>query len=204
MAERPPTRAERIHARWRPIAVTLAAIIVVNLLVHVLVLKRSGVVSGDRELILAAARERAATARNEALDLERTTSKLACARSEISRVFDDLLSSKSERMTAIQREVREMARSRGLDPDRITYNASPVKGTGLVRFTIRFPLQGAYETLEDFVRAAEDSPNFLIVDSVSIREGEGDRIRLEVELATYFQAPDAEGILKALVASGRS
>lgn len=204
MAERRPTRAERLHARWRPIAITLAAIVVVNLLVHALVLKRSGVISGDRELILKAARERTATARNEALDLERTTSKLACARSEISRVFDDLLSSKTERMTSIQREVREMARSRGLDPNRITYGATPVKGTSLVRFTIQFPLEGPYETLEDFVRAAEDSPNFLIVDSVSIHEGAGERLLLGVELATYFQAPDAEGVLKALSAPGRT
>lgn len=203
MAERRATRGDRILELWRPIAVILAVIVVVNGLVHGLVLKRTGAVSGDRELILAAARERVEAVRAETLELERTSSKLACARSEIARVFNDLLSSKSERMTSIQREVRELARSRGLDPDRITYKATAVKDTNLVRFTITFPLLGDYAVLEDFVRAAEDSTNFLIVESVSFREGSGSKLSLAVELVTYFQAPDAEGLARSLATAGR-
>lgn len=204
MAEKRTSRGERLLGAWRTIAIVLAVVIVANGLIHALVIKRSGAISGDRDLILGAARERVGLVRSEALELERTASKLACARAEISRVFNDLLSSKAERMTSIQREVRALATSRGLDPDRIQYRATPVKDTNLVRFTITFPLVGDYATLEDFVRAAEDSPNFLIVESVSFQEGAGKKLSLAVELATYFQAPDAESLARALSRTGRS
>ena len=182
----------------------LAAVVVVNVLAHVLVIRRTGAVSGDREIILGSARERVAGIRDEAMNLERTSSKLACARSEVSRVYDEMLSSKAERMTSIQREVRALAKARGLDPDRIDYKATDVKGTGLVRFTVTFPLKGEYATLEDFVKAVEESPNFLIVDQISLNEAEGKDLVLEVNLATYFQAPDAETFARQFARAGRS
>jgi Tfp pilus assembly protein PilO len=197
-------RLERILESWRPIAAALAVLIVLNVLAHALVIRRTGAVSGDRELILGSARERVATAREEAQSLERTASKLACARSEVSRVFDDLLSSKSERMTSIQREVRALARERGLDPDRITYRATEIKNTGLVRFTISFPLRGQYATLEDFLKAVEESPNFLIVDQIALQEETGGMLLLTVDLATYFQGPDAEALARAFRRAGRT
>jgi Tfp pilus assembly protein PilO len=204
VADRKPAPAERVLQRWRPIAAVLGAVIVVNVLAHALVIRRTGAVSGDREIILGSARERVAAVREEALALERTASKLACARSEVSRVYDEMLSSKAERMTSIQREVRALAKARGLDPDRIDYKATDVKGTGLVRFTITFPLQGEYATLEDFVKAVEESPNFLIVDQISLSEAEGNELVLAVNLATYFQAPDAVALERAFARVGRS
>ena len=119
-------------------------------------------------------------------------------------MYDDLLSSKAERMTSIQREVRALAKARGLDPDRIDYKATDVKGTGLVRFTVTFPLRGEYATLEDFVKAVEESPNFLIVDQISLTETEGTELVLAVSLATYFQAPDAETFARQFARAGRT
>jgi Tfp pilus assembly protein PilO len=204
VAERRPSRIDRVLASWRPIAAVLAGIVVLNVLAHVLVIRRTGAVSGDRELILAAERTRVAGVRSETDELERTASKLACARSEVSHVFDDVLSGKAERMTSIQREVRALAKARGLDPDRIQYQWTDVKDTGLVRFTVSFPLEGEYETLLDFVKAVEDSPNFLIVDEINLTQQEGRRLLLDVHLATYFQSPDAEEIERAFGRSGKT
>lgn len=198
------TWADRLLARWRPISVALAAIVVVDVAAHVLVMRRTGAVSGDRRLILLAAQQRTAGVRAETDALERTASKLACAESEVVHVFDDILSSKEERMTAIQREVRRLAQERNLDADRISYAASTVKDTGLVRFTISFPLKGDYATLQDFVRAVEASPNFLIVDNISLDEIQGEGLSLKVVLATYFQAPDAEDVERAFAVGGRT
>lgn len=204
VAERRRGLAESVLARWQPLALGLAALVILNVLAHVLVIRRTGAVSGDREVILRTARERLAGVRTEVDGLARTSSKLACTRSEIARVYDDLLSSKEERMTSIQREVRKLAVDRGLDPDRISYSPSEVKDTGLVRFTISFPLEGDYSTLEDFVNAVEDSENFLIIEQVSMVEADGRKLRLNVDLATYFQAPDAAAVARALARGGRS
>ena len=204
MAERRRSAFDRLLAAWRPVSAVLAAVIAMNVLVHVLVIRRTGAVSGDREMILASARDRLRLAREEADGHARTSSKLACAKSDVAHVFDDLLSSKEERMTAIQREVRKLAADRGLDPARITYNATEIKDTGLVRFTIAFPLNGTYATLQDFVKAVEDSPNFLIVDNIVIDETDGSSLSLQVQLATYFQGPDAERLARAFVQKERS
>ncbi len=204
MAERKRSLFDRLLGAWRQVAIVLAAVIAVNVLLHVLVIRRTGAVSGDREMILAAARERLRDARAEANGHARTAAKLACAKSDVAHVFDELLSSKEERMTAIQRQVRELATERGLDPARISYNATEVKDTGLVRFTISFPLQGKYSTLEDFVKAVEESPNFLIVDNISMDENQGADLRLQVQLATYFQAPDAAGVARAFNGKDKS
>ena len=195
---------DRLLARWKPISAVLGVIVVLDIAAHVLVMRRTGVVSGDRRLILLDAQQRTAGVRAETDALERTASKLACAESEVVHVFDDVLSSKEERMTAIQREVRKLAKDRGLDPDRISYNATDVKDTGLVRFTISFPLEGDYATLQDFVRAIEASQNFLIVDNIGLDETQGSRLSLRVVLATYFQAPDAQAVARAFGAGGKS
>ena len=107
-------------------------------------------------------------------------------------------------MTSIQREVRALAKERGLDPDHITYKATEIKNTGLVRFQISFPLRGQYATLEDFVKAVEESPNFLIVDQIQLQEGTDKDLLLTVDLATYFQSPDAVALARAFQRAGRS
>ena len=204
MAEKKAGLADRVLSHWQTIAMALAAVMIVNVLVHVLVIRRTGAVSGDREIILKSARERTETVRTEVDGLRRTAGQLACAHSDVEMVFDDLLSSKQERMTAIQREVRKLAKDRGLDPERISYSADPIKDTGLVRFTVSFPLEGEYATLQDFVKAVEESKNFLIVEQVHIDESNTNKLKLMVELATYFQAPDAAQLAQRFAAAGRS
>ena len=207
MAElRAPRGLGFVLSRWQPIAGVLAAIVVVNLAVYVGVIRSVVRLSGNRHAILATQQERVTAVRSELDALERTSSKLACVESDVQHVFEVQLSSKMERMTAIQREVRKLARDRGLDPDRITYGATAVKDSGLVRFTIAFPLEGAYDTLQGFIQAVEASPNFLIVQGVSIQEAQGSSLKLQIELVTYFQDPDA-GTLEAAfpaLAGGRT
>jgi Tfp pilus assembly protein PilO len=183
--------------RWKPLSIALAAIVVANVLVHVFVIRRSVEGSGDREAILRTHRAEVAKAREELVQLERTASKLACVESDVDEVFERMLSSKAERMTAIQRELRQLARDRHLDPEAITYTASEVAGTGLVRFTASFPLTGSYETLRDFIGAVEASSNFLVVQDIGLSGQEGQTLSLDIRLATYFQSPDIDRLKAA-------
>jgi Tfp pilus assembly protein PilO len=179
-----------LHERWKPISLVLLAVSILDLAAYLGVIRGIVRTSGNSEVVLATEQAKADKARDEVVGLERITSKLACTRSDVERVFDQTLSYKNDRMTRIQREVRDLARAHQLDPDQISYSTSPLKDTGLVRFQISFPLDGRYVTLQDFIKEVEQSPNFLIVDSVNMQESLGQDLKLQIRLVTYFQAPD--------------
>lgn len=180
----------RIHDHWRSIALALAAIVALNVAAYAGFVRGVVRTSGDSEAILAKEQARVGGIRSEVGGLERVASKLACTRSDVERVFDETLSTKAERMTEVQRELRDLARARKIDPDAISYAATTVKDTGLVRFQISFPLEGAYATLEDFIKSVEASTNFLIVEDITMQEAEGANLVLSIQLVTYFQAPE--------------
>ena len=182
----------RIHDHWRPVALVLAAIVVLDVVAYVGFVRTMVRTSGDSEAILAKEQARVGGIRSEVSGLERVASKLACTRSDVERVFNETLSTKGERMTEVQRELRQLARARKIDPDAISYTANTVKDTGLVRFQISFPLDGAYATLEDFIKSVEASKNFLIVEDITMQASQGASLTLNIQLVTYFQAPDEE------------
>ena len=185
--------------RWRPLAVVLGAVVVVNLLLHFLVIRDVVRTSGDREAILATRQGKLHQKEVQVAALERAASKLACTRSDLKHLFEDVLSSKEERLTAILREVRQLAASNGMDPERIAYSVSAMPRAELVKFGISFPLAGPYETLRKFIRQVEDSPNFLVIEDVSLAgdRAQGLELKLGVKLTTFFQAPDLEALKAA-------
>jgi len=183
---------DQLHARWQPLAVGLLAAIVLNGAAYFGFIRAYVKTSGDAEAIVASEQERLARIQSDVTGLERLTSKLACTRSDVERVFDETLSSKEKRLTAIQRELRLLAKERNLDPDLISYSAATVRQTDLVKLSIAFPLEGPYETLEGFIASVEESKNFLIVEDVSMQESQGKTLRLAISLVTYFQAPRME------------
>ena len=191
MAERLSLLAA-IHSRWRAIAAVLALVVAVDAAAYFGYVRALARTSGDSEAILAKEQSKLSQLRAEVGGLEKITSKLACTRSDVDSIFEETLSSKEERMTSIQRELRDLARERRIDPEAITYTPTPVRGTGLVRFQVTFPLQGPYETLEDFIKAVESSKNFLIVESISMQEAQGANLNLNIQLVTYFQSPREE------------
>ena len=106
--------------------------------------------------------------------------------------YGNRLGTQSSRMTAIQREVRAIAREFRIDPENIDYMTSPVEGTDLMRFQITVPLTGGYPNLRHFLNRIESSQHLLTVDSVELtgsREG-GAMLSLTVKMATYFKSLD--------------
>lgn len=202
MAERPRRRFDEVLERWRPIAIALAGLVTVNVLLHVFVIRETVRVSGDREAILANERDRLGRQRAEVAELEATASKFACTSSDVEHVFEDVLSSKQQRMTAIQRELRRLARENRMDPERLSYTGSEVADTGLVQFGVSFPLSGPFEMLQHFIEDVESSPNFLIVSDISLTgdRSQGQNLRLQVRVATYFTAPSVEALEQAFPA----
>ncbi|MCZ6696702.1 MAG: GspMb/PilO family protein [Acidobacteria bacterium] len=108
--------------------------------------------------------------------------------------FENRLGTQRSRMTAIQREVRAIAREFRIDPESLDYVTSEVEGTDLIRFQVTIPLTGGYPNLRHFLNRIESSQHLLTVDSVELtgsREG-GAMLSLTVKMATYFKTLDRE------------
>ncbi|PYQ10535.1 MAG: hypothetical protein DMH00_10840 [Acidobacteria bacterium] len=120
-------------------------------------------------------------------------------KSKVDRFYQDVLGSKDARMIRIQREVRAIASSLGLDPETIAYDPELLDKVGLVRFGINVPLSGDYRNLRQFINKIEKSENFFIVDSVTLGGGKdgGALLDLEIHLSTYFDSPELRMIQKA-------
>jgi Tfp pilus assembly protein PilO len=118
---------------------------------------------------------------------------------KVNTFYGDLLGSKEGRMIRIQREVRSIAASLGMDPESIGYTPTYLDKVDLVQFSISVPLVGDYRNLRQFISKIENSENFLIIDSVTLggsRDG-GALLDLSIQLSTYFSAPEMKPPPKA-------
>ncbi|UCF80108.1 MAG: hypothetical protein JSV08_06190 [Acidobacteriota bacterium] len=121
----------------------------------------------------------------------------------------EVLSTKRERMTFFQREIRRMAQQAGVRLETIGYSAEEVRenrglpgavnlgpawtdaGEGaLVRFSTTLPLEGTYRAIRKFLSAVENNPGlFLVIKRLTLRSNAADRVNqisLNVEFSTYF------------------
>lgn len=63
----------------------------------------------------------------------------------------------------------------------------PEKDARLGRLEIRMVLQGEYENLRRFIYELERAPEFVIIDDVTLTEGnEGEALTLRIDLSTYY------------------
>ena len=121
--------------------------------------------------------------------MERQCKRLEQQQKNLVHFHDDILSDKVTKLTAIQREIRDLATQFEINPENISYSPEYVKDQELVNFEISFPLRGSYENLRQFIDRVERSQNFLIIDDISLtdaREG-GVVLSLNIRLRTFFQ-----------------
>src|SRR5262245_60348112 len=76
-------------------------------------------------------------------------------KSKVDTFYHDILGSKDERMIRIQREVRAIASSLGMDPETIAYQPEDLEKVGLISFVINVPLAGDYRNLRQFINKIE-------------------------------------------------
>jgi len=130
--------------------------------------------------------------------------KVGLLRGEFDRVLDgersletfyrDVLSTKQERMTPVQRELRSIASKFGIKPESISYAKEIFEEDRIVRFSASLPLNGSYESLRAFIDAIENSANFITIQSIQLADSKegGVILSLNINVATYFFDPDVE------------
>jgi Tfp pilus assembly protein PilO len=110
----------------------------------------------------------------------------------LAEFYASRLGIQTERMTAIQKEIRAIASEFRIDPTSIEYQRENVEKSDLVRFQMSVPLEGGYPNLRQFISRVESSKYLLIVDSVELTgsQGGGAMLGLTIRISTYFRDPD--------------
>jgi Tfp pilus assembly protein PilO len=121
----------------------------------------------------AALRERAASIRGNAADVE--------------RFYRSLAGSEKADLLPTLKAIEKLAGSPGLRPGSRAFQREEVRDARVERVAVALPLEGSYEELVGFLREVEASPRFLTVDRVSLRAETDGGARLQVELSTYLR-----------------
>ena len=80
-----------------------------------------------------------------------------------------------------------MSRSAGLRSDTISFHQHTPDARGLMQVDIATAVEGDYDSLVQFLDKLERSDNFYVLDSLALASGTVGKIRLNVQLRTYFR-----------------
>jgi len=181
---------ERIVAEHRALVVTLVTVLVVNVAIYALVVRPLGAKQ-------AGAADRAATAAAALASAER---ELAMARAlvegkthadeELSAFYEKVLPSDlaaARRLTYAS--LPALARRTNVKyEERRTEVEEAEKDARLGHLRIRMGLQSDYENFRNFIYQLESTPEFVILDDVTLAEGEGSGpLTITLNLSTYFR-----------------
>lgn len=179
----------RVVAEKRPIVLTLVIALAANLAAYVIVVRPRGVKS-------AGAADRAAQAVETLRGAER---ELATARAlvegkktadvELDAFYQKVLPADlvaARRMTYVS--LPALARRTGVRfEQRRTTPEQPDEDARLGHLTIRMVLVGEWQDIRDFIFQLETAPEFVIIDDVTVVEGDEREQTLTIDLSTYFR-----------------
>ncbi len=110
----------------------------------------------------------------------------------VDRFYDEMLSTKRDRMVPFQRALDGVGREFNVRAERVQVGSQSLAAEGIEAMAFSFPLTAGYENLRQFLARLEEIDQFLIVRQVALGGGqEGGRLlQLSVDVETYFNAPE--------------
>jgi Tfp pilus assembly protein PilO len=89
--------------------------------------------------------------------------------------------------SAISEDLGGLSRSAGLRSDAISFHQHPADARGLMQVDITTSVEGDYDSLVQFLNKLEHSDNFYVLDSLALASSSLGKLRLNVQLRTYFR-----------------
>jgi len=89
--------------------------------------------------------------------------------------------------SAISEDLGGLSRSAGLRSDSISFRQHPADARGLMQVDITTAVEGDYDSLIQFLNKLEHSENFYVLDSLALASDTQGKLRLNVQLRTYFR-----------------
>ena len=124
--------------------------------------------------------------------LQRVHDHVVGIQAGVNRFYDEMLSTKRDRMVPFQRALDGVGRDFNVRAERVQVGSQSLAAEGIEAMAFSFPLTAGYENLRQFLARLEELDQFLIVRQVSLGGGqEGGRLlQLSVDVETYFNAPE--------------
>jgi len=181
----------RIFSEKRGVMIPLVVALLVNVAVYALVVYPLGVKSATaKDRAEAAASARQAAERDMASAAALVASK-ARADEELATFYEKVLPSSSDdarritysRLPALARKANMKFTERRAEDD-----LQSQRDSQLGRVRTRIVLEGDYQSVRQFLYQLETTPEFIIVDDVTLAQAEaGKPLALTVEVSTYFR-----------------
>ena len=181
----------RVMREHRRLVMPLTIALVVNVVAYaVLVYPLSQRVANIAQRDAAAERTLAAARKEHAVATGTTTGKDR-AKQELARFYKEVLPqdlAAARRLTHLR--VPQIAKQFNVEFYSATVSpVARVREGSLVRFSTKVELAGRYRDVRTFIHALETSPEFVVIDDVSLSEDddEGGLLQLTLQLSTYYQ-----------------
>ncbi len=183
------TPLKRILAEKRPTLIPLGVVLLLNVAVYGLVvypLQARAAGAADRAQ---AASSALGAARREQTAARALVTGKAHADKELATFYDKVLPgdlSSARRLTYAR--LPALARDANVRYEARRTEAEAERGSRLGRLKTRMVLVGEYQSLRQFIYALESSPEFVIIDDVTLEQAdEGKPLTLTLELSTYYR-----------------
>jgi Tfp pilus assembly protein PilO len=89
--------------------------------------------------------------------------------------------------SAISEDLGGLSSSAGLRSDTISFHQHAPDARGLMQVDIATAVEGDYDSLVQFLNKLEHSNNFYVLDSLALASSSAGKLRLNVQLRTYFR-----------------
>jgi hypothetical protein len=186
-AEVPWSRVIADHRRWLlPVGVVLAINLVV--LVAVVLPMRRSVASGEEQANASVAALNEAIA--ELKSAEATRDGQADASKDLDRFYGEVLPSTftaARRLT--QLKLAQMARTHDVRFRSGSTTPESIRDSTLERLHLQCALEGDWDDIRQLLYEIETGPDFLVIDNVSLTEGQDSSapLSLSLEISTYYR-----------------
>jgi len=119
--------------------------------------------------------------------LERFRTELPADEKEWDQFFTTHFHPAGAGYSAISEDLGDLSRSAGLRSDTISFHQHTPDARGLVEVDINTAVEGDYDSLVQFLNKLEHSENFYVLDSLALASSSLGKLRLNVQLRTYFR-----------------
>jgi Tfp pilus assembly protein PilO len=89
--------------------------------------------------------------------------------------------------SAVSEDLDNLSRSAGLRSDSISFHQHDADTRGLMQVDIATAVEGDYDNIVQFLDKLEHSDNFYVLDSLALASSSVGKLRLNVQLRTYFR-----------------
>jgi Tfp pilus assembly protein PilO len=119
--------------------------------------------------------------------LERFRAELPADEKEWDSFFTTHFHPATAGYSAISEDLGQLSTSAGLRSDNVSFHQHPPDARGLMQIDISTGVEGDYGSLIQFLNKLGHSDNFYVLDSLSLASSSAGKLRLNLQLRTFFR-----------------